>query len=59
VRIFAISEERAALLMDPVCRMRLSDGESAGRLDHRGRSYDFCSPECIEAFGSNPDAYTA
>ena len=46
-------------MVDPVCGMSVEPEAAAGRLEHAGRTYLFCSPHCLEAFRSNPPRYTA
>jgi adenylate cyclase len=43
--------------LDPVCRMIVDPGQAAGVLEHRGRSYRFCSLECAASFAREPDRY--
>lgn len=58
VPVYAIAVDGPAQPpIDPVCRMRLEPGGTAGRLRHRGVDYWFCSRECIAAFATNPDGY--
>lgn len=57
VTLFAIVRDRRHFHTDPVCRMRLSDEESTGRLVHQGKVYYFCSLDCVQAFAMNPNAY--
>ncbi len=54
-----LADERARpeLLIDPVCRMTVDPGSSAGRLSYRGAAYEFCSLECAGAFAVTPERY--
>jgi class 3 adenylate cyclase/YHS domain-containing protein len=36
--------------IDPVCRMAIDPGQTAGRLIHGQTVFYFCSPECMSAF---------
>lgn len=45
--------------VDPVCRMVVDPGQAAGVLEHRGRTYRFCSLQCAGAFAGDPDRYSA
>ncbi|MGH7860311.1 MAG: adenylate/guanylate cyclase domain-containing protein [Candidatus Binatia bacterium] len=45
--------------VDPVCRMRVEREAAAGRLRHEGRDFWFCSLECVAAFASAPERFTA
>jgi Cu+-exporting ATPase len=46
-----------AMVTDPVCGMRIDDGEAAGTAEHAGTTYYFCSEACREAFVEDPAAY--
>jgi Cu+-exporting ATPase len=39
--------------IDPVCGMKV-DPSTPLRMDHRGTTYYFCAPSCLERFRSNP-----
>src|SRR5579885_143964 len=43
--------------LDPVCGMEVSPEDAAGRVEHNGRDYFFCSEHCVEAFRSDPQKY--
>ncbi|MGB7070647.1 MAG: YHS domain-containing protein [Pyrinomonadaceae bacterium] len=42
---------------DPVCGMQVEESEAAGRSEHEGRTYYFCSQGCKEKFDADPEAY--
>ena len=42
---------------DPVCAMTLEPTKAAGRLDHAGTTYYFCSARCQRKFQENPQKY--
>ena len=44
-------------LTDPVCGMRIDDGEAAGTAEYEGRTYYFCSEMCRDTFVADPAAY--
>jgi Cu+-exporting ATPase len=46
-----------AMVTDPVCGMRIDDGEAAGTAEFEGRTYYFCSEACRDAFLADPAAY--
>jgi Cu+-exporting ATPase len=46
-----------SLVLDPVCRMQVPPDTAAGRLVIAGRTYYFCSLECVRAFASRPEQY--
>lgn len=51
--------DAAGLPIDPVCRMAVDPAHSAGRLNHEGVEYCFCSLQCASAFAQSPDRYCA
>jgi adenylate cyclase len=57
VTLFAVVMDARDFHTDPVCRMRLSEAESAERLVHQEKVYYFCSLDCVRAFAANPSAY--
>lgn len=52
-------EQRPDLPIDPVCRMAVDPDREAGRLNHEGRKYHFCSLRCASAFASDPARYVS
>ena len=46
-----------AMVTDPVCGMRIDDGEAVGSIEFQGRTYHFCSEACREAFAADPALY--
>ena len=46
-----------AMVTDPVCGMRIDDGDAAVTADHDGVTYYFCSQACHEAFVADPASY--
>ena len=49
----------APVLKDPVCGMRVDPQKAAGRVEHGGKSYFFCSAGCKERFEKEPEKYLA
>lgn len=49
----------AAAHRDPVCGMDVTPEQAAGSLEHDGRTYFFCSRQCLEKFRSAPQKYLA
>lgn len=45
--------------VDPVCGMQVEEGSEAGRSEHQGREYFFCSAGCKEKFDGDPGKYAA
>ena len=45
--------------IDPVCGMRVAPERAAGRFEHEGKSYFFCSPGCLAKFRADPERYLA
>jgi P-type Cu+ transporter len=44
---------------DPVCGMSVDPAKAAGKVDHAGKTYYFCSPRCAERFRSEPGKFLA
>src|SRR5579864_8405622 len=42
---------------DPVCGMDVDPATAAGKLEHGGQSYFFCSRHCVEKFRADPEKY--
>jgi Cu+-exporting ATPase len=50
-----VQEKRMAI--DPVCGMTVDPATAAGRFEHRGTTYFFCSGHCLECFRAEPERY--
>ena len=48
-----------AMVVDPVCGMRIESEEAAGPVDFEGKTYYFCSQTCHDAFVADPSSYAA
>ena len=44
---------------DPVCGMMVDPRKTAGKVEHAGKIYYFCSPRCAERFRSEPQEFLA
>lgn len=42
---------------DPVCGMEIESEKAAGRIEHDGTMYYFCSSGCRKRFSENPGQY--
>lgn len=42
---------------DPVCNMEVDEQRAAGRSQHEGQTYYFCSQGCKDKFDQNPRQY--
>ena len=42
---------------DPVCGMTVDPRQAAGTVEHRGRTYYFCSVSCAQKFRADPERY--
>ena len=42
---------------DPVCGMQVEEQGAAGKSEHRGEIYYFCSAGCREKFDQAPEQY--
>jgi Cu+-exporting ATPase len=43
--------------IDPVCGMTVDPAAAAGQVEHKGRTYYFCSKHCAHAFQADPGKY--
>ena len=42
---------------DPVCGMTVDPAKAAGKHEHKGKAYYFCSKGCLEKFKAHPENY--
>jgi YHS domain-containing protein len=42
---------------DPVCGKLVDEQSSPDHVEYQGRTFYFCSPECVEVFETNPAPY--
>jgi P-type Cu+ transporter len=49
----------APSVKDPVCGMMVDPQKAAGKVEHAGKTYFFCSPRCAERFEKEPEKYLA
>src|SRR5271166_5499062 len=42
---------------DPVCGMMVDPQKAAGKVQHAGKTYYFCSPRCAERFQNEPEKF--
>jgi Cu+-exporting ATPase len=47
----------ATEVKDVVCGMTISPDDAVGTLEHEGRTYHFCSQQCLERFREDPGRY--
>jgi Cu+-exporting ATPase len=47
------------MAVDPVCGMTVDPARAAGRVDHNGTTYYFCSKGCAAKFTADPQKYLA
>lgn len=45
------------MALDPVCGMTVDPAKAAGRVEHQGTTYHFCSTRCLDRFRATPDRY--
>src|SRR5215472_5626674 len=43
--------------LDPVCGMTVDPRKARGSVEHKGQTYYFCSPRCVERFQAEPERY--
>ena len=44
---------------DPVCGMMVVPEKAAGKIEHAGKTYYFCSKSCVERFSQDPGKFLA
>src|SRR6266700_3176183 len=44
---------------DPVCGMSVEPAKAAGKVQHGGKTYYFCSAQCVERFSKEPEKFLA
>jgi len=42
---------------DPVCGMMVDPARAAGQHSHKGTTYHFCNPKCLDRFQADPEKY--
>ena len=47
------------MAVDPVCGMTVDPARTAGRVEHEGTTYYFCSTGCVAKFSADPKKYLA
>src|SRR5215470_475905 len=47
------------MAVDPVCGMTVDPARAAGRVEHEGTTYYFCSKGCAAKFTADPKKYLA
>lgn len=45
------------MAIDPICGMTVEPATAAGRFDHDGETYYFCSTRCLDRFRAAPNQY--
>ena len=45
------------MAIDPVCGMKVDEAAAAGRAEHEGVTYHFCSTHCLHKFEAAPEQY--
>jgi len=51
--------QRPAKHKDPVCGMTVASEKVAGKVEHGGKTYYFCSKRCAERFSDDPEKFLA
>src|SRR5688572_3205899 len=46
-------------MIDPICDMNIEPGSAAGKVEHDGQTYYFCSVHCQKLFQTDPTKYLA
>ena len=50
------ADQTPKLVKDPVCGMDVDPVKAAGKSEHKGKVYYFCSEHCKKRFDANPEA---
>ncbi|WP_292376408.1 YHS domain-containing protein [Methanosarcina sp. UBA411] len=45
--------------LDPICNMDVTERDVTYKSDYRGRTYYFCSYECMKRFQDDPEKYVS
>ena len=48
-----------ATVTDPVCGMSVDTNTAAGTSSYQGKTYYFCSAECVRLFNADPGRYAS
>ena len=48
---------RPASVIDPVCGMEIDPADAVGTHQHKGTTYYFCNPSCLERFRADPESF--
>jgi Cu+-exporting ATPase len=54
---FSSEEDDMAMVIDPVCGMRIDSEDAAATAEHEGVTYFFCSQACHDTFVADPGSY--
>ncbi|HEY7282352.1 MAG TPA: YHS domain-containing protein [Actinomycetota bacterium] len=46
-----------AMVIDPVCGMRIDPEDAVAEVEHGGTTYFFCSEACRDVFVADPDQF--
>jgi Cu+-exporting ATPase len=52
-------ESESHVAKDPICGMTVDPRKAAGKIDHAGQTYYFCSKGCAQRFAQSPEKYAA
>jgi Cu+-exporting ATPase len=52
-------EGAMAMVIDPVCGMRIDTDDAAATAEYDGKTFYFCSGACHDAFVASPASYGA
>src|SRR5215472_4487594 len=53
------AEPKTNAVLDPVCGMTVDPQKARGTVEHKGKTYYFCSAGCVEHFRDEPEKYLA
>jgi len=44
-------------VIDPVCKMKINKSDAVATVEHKGKTYYFCSQDCADSFRESPEDY--
>jgi P-type Cu+ transporter len=51
------SNPQRTIVKDPVCNMDVEPATARGSAEYKGKTYYFCSPQCVRRFNAEPEKY--
>ena len=57
VQLAGPAKRPSTTVVDPVCGMTIDPATAAGKVEHHGKTYYFCSDSCVQKFKADPERY--